>query len=44
MVENVEEYVGELDIDKEDICAKKDRRRNAMNRNSNPIVNRTINL
>ena len=43
-LENVEEYMAELEIDREDICIGKNWRRNAMNRNSNPIVNRTINL
>ena len=43
-LENVEEYMAELEIDREDICIKKNWRRNVMNRNSNLIVNRTINL
>ena len=34
----------ELDIHREDICARKNWIMNVMNRNSNPIVNRTINL
>ena len=29
----------EQEMDKEDICAKKNWRRNVMNRDSNPIVN-----
>ena len=36
--------MAELDINREDICARKNWRRNVMNRNSNPTVNRTINL
>ena len=36
--------MAELDINREDICARKNWRRNVMNKNSNPIVNRTINL
>ena len=32
------------EIDREDICARKNWRENVINRNSNPIVNRTINL
>ena len=33
-----------LEIDREDICARKNWRRNTMNRNSNLIVILTINL
>ena len=43
-LENVEEYMAEQDIDREDICATKNCRKNVMNRNSNPIENLTINL
>ena len=36
--------MAELDINREDICVRKNWRRNVMNRNSNPTVNRTIHL
>ena len=42
-LENVEEEMAELEIDIEDIYDWKNWRRNVMNRNPNPIINRTIN-
>ena len=36
--------MAKLEIDREDISARKNWKRNVMNKNSNPIVNRTINL
>ena len=43
-LENVEEYMSDIDIAREDICAMKNWRMHVMNRNSNPTVNRTIHL
>ena len=36
--------MAELEIDREDIYDRQNWSRNVVNRNSNPIVNRTINL
>ena len=40
----MEEYLAELDFDREDICTRTNWRKNVMNRDSYPIVNRTIHL